>query len=214
MTDYLVSRLPELGQKTLEHILLSGVSVLLAVAVGVPLGVLVQRSRTWRGPVLGAAGTLQTIPSLALLALLMLPLGIGARPAVVALTLYALLPIVRNTLTGLEGVPAPVREAARGLGFTARQTLLLVELPLALPVIVAGVRTATVITVGIATLAAYIGAGGLGDFIFRGIAMRYTPAILLGCASSAALALALDAGIGLVERRLTRRAAPPEAPRA
>ncbi len=202
--SFLIERAPEIGEKTLQHVMLTGVSIALAMLIGIPLGIWIRRRRSARGSVLGGAGVLQTIPSVALLALLMIPLGIGMKPAIVALVLYALLPIIRNTFTGLEGVSPEVIEAARGLGFTERQQLWLVEIPLALPVMVAGIRTAAVITVGVATLSALIGAGGLGDFIFRGIALRNTPLIVLGCASSAILALLFDFGIGLVESRLRR----------
>jgi osmoprotectant transport system permease protein len=204
LAEFLVQRAPELWAKTLEHLALTGVSTAVAVLIGIPLGVWIARNSLVRGPVLGAAGVLQTVPSLALLAFLLPFLGIGAKPAIAALTLYALLPIVRNTFTGLSGVSADVIEAAQGLGFTDRQRLWMVEMPLALPVIVAGVRTAAVIGVGIATLSAFIGAGGLGDFINRGLALNNTRLILLGAVPAAALALLLDFLIGLVERALGR----------
>ena len=140
----------------------------------------------------------------ALLAFLLTFLGIGVTPAVVALTLYALLPIVRNTFTGLDGISPDIIEAAMGMGFTRRQRLWMVEVPLALPVIVAGIRTAAVIIVGIATLSAYIGAGGLGDFIVRGLALNNSRLILLGAVPAAALALIIDYAIGLFERTLRR----------
>ncbi len=213
MTALFGDQAAELWQKTLEHVVLAGTSVLLAIAIGVPLGIWILSRKGARGPVLGIAGIIQTIPSLALLALLMLPLGLGAKPAIVALTLYALLPIIRNTFTGLQGVSPEIIEAAEGLGFTDKQRLWKIEIPLALPVIVAGIRTATVLTVGIATLSAYIGAGGLGDFIFRGIAMRNTRLIALGCASSAVLALLMDFLIGYAERRMSRHRSPAQARR-
>ncbi len=205
MIDFVMANLPELGHKTLRHIMLAGVSTTLAVIIGMPLGIWIRYQAKARGTVLNIAGVIQTVPSLALLALLMIPLGIGVKPAIVALTLYGLLPVIRNTFTGLQGVSPEVIEAARGLGFTDRQSLWMVELPLAMPVIVAGIRTAAVINVGVATLSAYIGAGGLGDFIVRGLSMMHTPSIALGCASSAILALSLDFGIGFTERRLRRR---------
>jgi osmoprotectant transport system permease protein len=189
-----------LWQKTLEHLMLTGVSTGLAVLIGLPLGVWIMRNALVRRPVLGVVGIVQTVPSLAMLAFLLPFLGIGVKPAIVALTLYALLPIVRNTFTGLSEVPAEVIEAAQGMGFTARQRLWMVELPLAMPVIVAGIRTAAVIGVGIATLAAFIGAGGLGDFINRGLAMNNTRLILLGAIPAAALALLIDFVIGLIGR--------------
>lgn len=194
--------------RTLEHLVLVGMSTGLAVAVGVPLGIVVTRSARLRGPVLGFANVMQTIPSLALFGFLIpLPFigGIGARTAVVALVLYALLPIVRNTFTGITGVDDAVREAARGMGMTDGQLLRLVELPLALPVMLAGIRIATVIGVGIATIAAAIGAGGLGVFIFRGVAMVDHVVILAGAVPAAVMALLLDGGLHLVERKLDWR---------
>jgi len=172
--DLWIERAPELYVKTIEHVMLTGISTGAAVLIGLPLGIWVARHTRLRGPVLGAAGIVQTIPSLAMLAFLLPILGIGVRPALVALTLYAVLPIVRNTYTGLCEVSGEIIEAAQGLGFTRRQRLFLVEMPLALPIIVAGIRTATVIGVGIATLSAFIGAGGLGDFINRGLALNNT----------------------------------------
>jgi osmoprotectant transport system permease protein len=155
--------------------------------------------------VLGAASIVQTIPSLALFGFL-IPLrwigGIGVRTAVVALTLYALLPLLRNTVTGVRGVDAAVREAGRGLGMTARELLWHVELPLAAPIIVAGLRTAVVTTIGTATIAAAIGAGGLGVFIFRGVAMLDTSTILLGAVPAALMAVTVDLALGRLERRL------------
>jgi len=204
VSAFLTARAPELWQKTLEHLVLTGVSTGLAVLIGLPLGIWITRNAVARRPVLGASGIVQTIPSLAMLAFLLPLLGIGVKPAIAALTLYALLPIVRNTYTGLSEVAPDVLEAARGVGFTNRQQLLMVELPLAVPVIVAGVRTAAVIGVGIATLSAFIGAGGLGDFINRGLALNNTRLILLGAIPAALLALLVDAVIGLIERLLRR----------
>ncbi|WP_317172262.1 ABC transporter permease [Hymenobacter sp. BRD67] len=149
----------KLGQQTLQHIALTAAALLLGVAVGVPLGLWLTRRPRWAPAVLGAAGVLQTVPSIALLGFLIPWLGIGATPAILALLLYSLLPIIRNTVAGIQAVPPAVVEAARGLGFTDGQLLRRVELPLALPVIMAGIRTATVINVGVATLAAYVAAG-------------------------------------------------------
>ena len=201
---FLTARAPELWQKAIEHLVLTGISTGLAVLIGLPLGIWITRNAVARRPVLGASGIVQTIPSLAMLAFLLPLLGIGVKPAIAALTLYALLPIVRNTYTGLSEVAPDILEAARGVGFTNRQQLLMVELPLGVPVIVAGVRTAAVIGVGIATLSAFIGAGGLGDFINRGLALNNTRLILLGAIPAALLALLVDAVIGLVERLLRR----------
>lgn len=191
-----------------QHLYLVAISSGAATAVGLPLGVLLTRRPAWRGPVLGLANVFQTIPSLALFGFLIpLPFigGIGARTAIVALVLYALLPIVRNTYTGIVGVDPAVREAGRGMGMTDRQLLLMVELPLALGVILAGVRVATVVSVGTATIAAAIGAGGLGEYIFRGVAMVNDTLILAGALPAALLALAADGLLGLAERRMAWR---------
>jgi osmoprotectant transport system permease protein len=199
-------RWSELWLRVGEHLMLTGVSTGIAILVGVPLGIMAARAPRLRGLLTGLVGILQTIPSLAMLVILLALIGkIGATPAILALTLYALLPIVRNTLTGLVGVPAESVEAARGIGMTARQRLLLVELPLALPVIVAGVRTAAVVGVGIATLSAFIGAGGLGQFINRGLALSNTDLILLGAVPAALLALLVDGSIAACQWGLDRR---------
>ncbi len=203
MSSFVLSHLSVLGTKFLEQVLLVTISVFLAILIGMPLGILVVRVQSLKKIILSMAGILQTIPSLALLAFLLPFTGIGVLPAIIALTLYALLPIVRNTVIGLEEVSDKVIEAARGLGFSDLQRLWLVELPLALPVIVAGIRTATVICVGIATLAAFIGAGGLGDFINQGLAMNDTQLILLGAIPAAILAIALDFLISRIEKAMT-----------
>jgi osmoprotectant transport system permease protein len=200
----------DIWRHTLEHLGLVAISTLIAVAIGVPLGIAIARSPRLRGPVLGLASILQTIPSLALFGFLIpLPFlgGIGARTAIVALVVYALLPIVRNTFVGIDGVDPAVREAAIGMGMTAGELLRLVELPLAAPVILAGIRIATAVGVGIATIAAAIGAGGLGEFIFRGVSMVNSTVILAGAVPAAILALLLDGGLHLVERRLEWRQA-------
>lgn len=164
----------EILQHTGEHLILVVTSIGIATLVGIPLGILITRKASLRQPILGVANILQTIPSLALFGLLLpVPVigGIGIVPAIVALTLYSLLPIIRNTYTGITGIDPAIKEAGRGMGMTDRQMLLQVEIPLALSVILAGVRLATVIAIGIATIAAAIGAGGLGVFIFRGISV-------------------------------------------
>ncbi len=178
----------------------------MAVVIGLPLGVLVSRRPAWRRPVLGLANVFQTIPSLALFGLLIPFFGIGAWTAVTALVVYALLPIVRNTYAGITGVDPAVREAGRGMGMTNGELLRYVELPLAAGVILAGVRVATVVSVGIATIAAAIGAGGLGVYIFRGVATVDDTLILAGAVPAALLALLLDGLLGLAERRLVWRA--------
>ena len=198
----------EILRETGRHLLLVGTAVTLAALAGVPGGVAVARRPVAERLVLGAASVVQTIPSLALFGFL-IPLrwigGIGTRTALVALTLYALLPILRNTVTGIRGVDAAVREAGRGLGMTARELLWHVELPLAAPVIAAGLRTATVTAVGTATIAAAIGAGGLGVFIFRGVAMLDTRTILAGAVPAAAMAVLADLALAWLERRLGPR---------
>lgn len=182
----------KLLDQTLQHIGLTFISLLIAILLGVPLGILIARRTKLAGSILGIAGVLQTIPSIALLGFMIPLLGIGPRPAIVALFLYALLPIIRNTYTGIINVDKDIKEAAIGLGMSYRQALLKVELPLAMPVILAGIRIATVINVGVATLAAYIAAGGLGEFIFGGISLNNPNMILAGAIPAALLALLFD----------------------
>ena len=206
LVRYLVDHRAEVGEHLVEHMVLVAIALGAAIAIGLPLGILATRSRALERPILGTASVLQTIPSLALFGFLIpIPLvgGVGARPAIVALTLYALLPIARNAHAGIRAVDPALREAARGMGMTDRQLLIMVELPLATGVILAGVRVATVVSVGIATIAAAIGAGGLGVFIFRGIAMVDNVVILAGAVPAAAFALAADGLLGALERRLT-----------
>jgi len=194
-----------------EHLVLVGIAVGVAVAVGVPLGILATRDRRVEAGVLGVTNVLQTIPSLALFGFLIpVPVlgGIGATTAIVALTLYALLPIVRNTHAGIRGVDPALSEAGRGMGMTDWQLLARVELPLAAGVIVAGVRVATVISIGIATIAAAIGAGGLGVYIFQGLSMVDDTVILAGAVPAALLALTADGLLGWLARRLTSPGAP------
>lgn len=195
----------EILQATLEHIWLVGATMLLAIAIGVPLGILVARRPWLSKPILGAANIAETIPSLALLGFLLPAPWLGERAdriAITALTLYALLPIIRNTAAGITGVDPAVREAARGMGMTARQILFQVELPLSLSTVLAGIRVATVLTIGVATIAAAVGAGGLGEFIFRGLAMVNNQLILAGAIPAAALALLADFCLSVLERRL------------
>lgn len=202
--SYFWERRAEILQMTGEHVLLVAVSTALAVLVGVPLGLALARRPRLARPVLGFAGVVQTIPSLALFGLLIpLPLlgGIGAQTAIVALVVYALLPILRNTYAGIRSVDPAIVEAATGLGMTTGQRLWLVELPLALPVVLAGVRIATVVSIGLATIAAAIGAGGLGVLIYRGIATVDNRLILAGALPAAVLALAADGLLGWIERR-------------
>jgi osmoprotectant transport system permease protein len=187
-----------------EHIILVFSAILIAVIIGVPAGIALTRYRGLRGPVLGLANVMQTIPSLALFGFLIpLPFigGIGTRTALVALVLYSLLPIIRNTVTGILGVEPSVREAAVAMGMTGGQVLRQVELPLAMGVIVTGIRVATVIAVGVTTIAAAVGAGGLGVYIFRGLRQYDNNLLLAGAISAALLALAADFLLGLLERR-------------
>jgi osmoprotectant transport system permease protein len=189
----------------LEHIVLVGVSVGVAIGVGIPAAVAVTRRPAWRRWVLGAANVLQTIPSLALFGFLLpLPLigGVGKRTAIVALILYALLPVIRNTVTGILGVDPAVREAAVAMGMTPRQVLFQVEMPLAARTILAGVRVATVTTIGTATIAAAIGAGGLGVLIFRGLALVDSGQILAGAIPAAVIAFVVDEGFSWIESRM------------
>jgi osmoprotectant transport system permease protein len=204
MQDFFLIRYgSEIVQRTGEHLLLVGIAIAIALVISVPLGIVITRNKALRQPILAIANILQTIPSLAMFGLLIPLVGIGAVPAIIALTVYSFLPIIRNTYTGIISVDPAVKEAGRGMGMTDWQLLSRVELPLALGVILAGVRVAVVIAVGIATIAAAIGAGGLGVFIFRGIAVVNNQLILAGAVPAAAIALIADYGIGALERRLT-----------
>ncbi len=196
----------DLARITLQHVMLVVASVIAAAACGVPLGVVAARLPRLRGLVLSAAGLLQTVPSLAMLALLISATGlIGTWPTLIALTLYALLPIARNTCTGLLEVPPGLVQAGSALGLHRGQVLRAIELPLALPVILAGVRTATVINVGTATIAAFIGAGGFGERIVTGLALNDRELLLAGAIPAAALAVVAELGFELLERRIRRR---------
>jgi osmoprotectant transport system permease protein len=198
----------EVLELTLQHLWLVGVSTLFAMLIGVPLGIVIAHRTRLNKPVLAAANIIQTIPSLALFGFLLPVPWLGERAerlAIVALTLYALLPIIRNTYTGIRGVDPAVVEAARGMGLTESQVLFQVELPLAVSVILSGVRVAVVISVGLATIAAAIGAGGLGGFIFRGLSMVDDRVILAGAIPAAILALVADVGVGWLEKRLQPR---------
>jgi len=199
-TQFLKDNLDKLGELTLEHIGLTFISLTLAVLISLPTGVYITRKPRLAAPMLAFTGILQTIPSIALLGFMIPLLGIGIKPAIVALLLYALLPILRNTYTGIQDVNPAVKEAAQGMGMTDWQVLTKVELPLAMPIIFAGVRTATVINVGVATLAAYIGAGGLGEFIFGGIALNNSYMILMGAIPSAILAIVFDQLLAWLQR--------------
>jgi len=198
----------EIGRLTFEHLWLTLSAMLFAVAIGLPLGILLTRKRRWANPVIGFANVVQTVPSLALFGLLLPVPWLGenaARLAIVALTGYALLPILRNTYAGIGSVDVQLTDVANAMGMTGWQRLRKVELPLAASVILAGVRTATVICVGVATIAAAIGAGGLGELIFRGVASVDNGLVLAGAIPAALLALIADAMLGWVEKRLAVR---------
>ncbi len=201
----------EILRRTGEHLVLVACAIAIATLIGIPLGIVITRHRRLRQPILALANIFQTIPSLALFGLLLpIPLiaGIGAIPAIVTLTLYSFLPIIRNTYVGITNIDPAVREAGQGMGMTDWQLLSQVELPLASGVILAGLRVATVIAIGVATIAAAIGAGGLGQLIFRGISVVNDQLILAGAVPAAAIALVADYGLGRLEKRLNRRGQP------
>lgn len=203
--NFFLGHRSEIFSATLDHLTLVVIAMAFAITIAVPLGMLIVQHRHLRAIALGAASVFQTIPSLALFGFLIpIPFigGIGRRTAIVALVLYAILPILRNTYVGLTGIDPAILEAAEAMGMTSTQILLRVRLPLALSVILAGIRTATVITIGVATIAAAIGAGGLGTFIFRGVAMVNDSVILAGAIPAALLAIFADLLLGLLERRL------------
>jgi osmoprotectant transport system permease protein len=198
--DFIVQQADKLWSQTLAHTGLTLISLILAVLVALPAGIVIARRPALAKVVLGITGVLQTIPSIALLGVMIPFLGIGPKPAILALFLYALLPIVRNTYAGIQSVNPAVVDAAKGLGLSQRQILLKVELPLAFPIIMAGIRTATVINVGVATLAAYIAAGGLGEFIFGGIALNNANMILAGAIPAALLAILFDYLLAMLQK--------------
>jgi len=205
MLDFLIKNRGQIASLTLEHLWLVGIAIAIAVLIGVPLGIFVSRSPWLRKPVLGGTNILQTIPSLALFGILLPAPWLGARAdrlAIAALVLYALLPIVRNTYTGIMAVDPAVKEAAIGMGMTDGELLTRVELPLSIPFMLAGIRIATVTAVGVATIAAAIGAGGLGELIFRGVAMVNNQLILAGAIPAALLAIAADLVLGAIANRL------------
>jgi len=211
--QFILQNRTEVLDLTLEHLWMVGASTLLAVIIGIPLGILITRRPALNKPVLGTANIIQTVPSLALFGFLLPVPWIGTRAerlAILALTLYALLPLIRNTYAGIKGVDSSVIEAGRAMGMTDRQLLFQVELPLALGVIIAGIRVAAVISVGLATIAAAIGAGGLGEYIFRGLAMVNNQLILAGAIPAAALALLCDVSLGWLEKRLGTRTVVPQ----
>lgn len=203
--DVIISRWDLLLVSLWQHIYISLTSMFFALLIAVPLGIYLTRHKSKADPVIGFTGVFQTIPSIALFGFLIPFVGIGIKPAIVALVLYALLPIVRNVYTGIIEVNVATVDAGRGMGMTNWQILRIIELPLALPVIMAGVRTATILTIGVTTIAAFIGAGGLGEIIFRGVSMLRTELILAGAIPAAILALATDYLLKRLEIKVTPR---------
>lgn len=201
--DTLISRQDMIQTAFLEHIYLSFVAVAIGIAIALPTGILIARYRRFAEPIIGVTAVFQTIPSLALFGFLVPLLGIGSPTALIALIIYALLPILRNTYTGITGVDSSIIEAGRGMGMTRTQILKQIELPLALPFIMAGIRTATVLTVGIATLATFVGAGGLGDIIYRGLQSYNNSLVLAGALPVALLAIGFDLILKWIEKRTT-----------
>jgi osmoprotectant transport system permease protein len=205
MNSFLSQYGGEIATLTIEHLWLTGAAMLFATLIAVPAGIWLTRSPRWAKPVIGVANVLQTIPSLAMFGFLLPLPWLGeraARIAIVALIAYALLPILRNTYAGIRGIDPTLNEVARAIGLTDAQRLFKIELPLAASFILAGLRTATVTCIGIATIAAAVGAGGLGELIFRGVASIDNRLVLAGAIPAALLALAADAALGLLERRL------------
>ena len=205
MSEFLQQYGSEIAQLTMEHLWLTFAAMLFATAIAVPVGVALTRKPGWAKPVIGVANVLQTIPSLAMFGFLLPLPWLGeraARVAIIALTAYALLPILRNTYAGIRGIDPTLIDVAQAMGLTDAQRFFKVELPLAAPFILAGLRTATVTCVGIATIAAAVGAGGLGELIFRGVASVDNRLVLAGAIPAALLAVGADAALGLLERRL------------
>lgn len=201
--EFFIDRFDDILKLIGQHMQITGIAVLLAIVIGVPVGIFITRYQNASKYVLGTANVFQTLPSLALFGLVIPFLGIGMTPSIFVLFLYALLPIIKNTYIGINNVSASTIEAGRGMGMKSLQILTMVELPLALPVIMGGIRISTVINIGTATIASLIGAGGLGDFIFKGISMNNNNYILSGAIPTAVLALSVDAILGFVESLLT-----------
>lgn len=201
--DTLVSRQDLIIERTIEHLYISFLAILIAVGISLPLGIYISRKRKAAEFYIGITAVLQTIPSLALFGFLVPVLGIGTVTALVALIIYALLPILRNTYTGITGVDEGIIEAGEGMGMTPRQILWKIQLPLSLPFMMAGIRTATVLTVGVATLATFVGAGGLGDIIWRGLQSWNNSLVLAGSIPVALMALFFDFVLKLVEKKVT-----------
>ena len=201
--DTISSRSDLITEAFLQHIYLSFLALAIGILIALPAGILVARHRRFAEPIIGVTAILQTIPSLALFGLLVPLIGIGSKTALIALVIYALLPIIRNTYAGLTGADESIIEAGRGMGMTPNQILKKIELPIAHPVIMAGIRTATVLTVGIATLATFVGAGGLGDVIYRGLQSYNNALVLAGAIPVALLAIMFDFLLKWVEKKVT-----------
>lgn len=200
--QFLSYRIGDIGSLTIEHLKITAMSISLAILIGVPVGILITRKRKIANVVLGVANVFQTLPSLALFGLIIPFLGIGYKPSVFVLFLYALLPIIKNTYLGITSVDPAIIDAGKGMGMTDYQILRMVEIPMSLPVIMGGIRISTVINIGTATLAALIGAGGLGDLLFKGISLNNSNMILAGAIPTALLAIFVDTALGWVEKRL------------
>jgi len=200
--EFLSYRIGDIGRLLLQHLQITGMSITFAILIGVPIGIMITRKRNIADMVLGFTNVFQTLPSLALFGLIIPILGIGYKPSVFVLFLYALLPIIKNTYLGIAGVDPAAIDAGKGMGMTDFQILTMVEIPLSLPVIMGGIRISTVINIGTATIAALIGAGGLGDLIFKGISMNNTHMILAGAVPTALLAISVDWLLGKVENAL------------
>ncbi|EOI05030.1 glycine betaine/carnitine/choline ABC transporter permease [Enterococcus moraviensis ATCC BAA-383] len=206
MNQFLLERGNELVTKIGEHIFISGVALLLGILLAVPIGILLTRTKRTAAIVIGLTSALQTVPSLALLALMIPIFGVGKIPAIIALFIYSLLPILRNTYIGIKEVSSDYKDAAKGMGMTNVQSIFMVELPIAMPTIMAGIRLAAVYVIAWATLASYIGAGGLGDFIFSGLNNYQPDLIFAGTIPVTILALVADLLLGLLEKKLTPKA--------
>lgn len=203
MIDFLIQNNAELLQKCFEHLYISAISLILGIVVAVPVGILLTRSKVAAKIVMIVASILQTVPSFALLALMIPLFGVGVKPAIVALFIYSLLPIMRNTYLGIDGVDNNLMDAAKGMGMTSGQILSKVQIPMAMPVIMSGIRLSAVYVLAWATLASYIGAGGLGDYIFNGLDNAIMPMVVWGTIPVTLIAILMDFALGKLEHRLT-----------
>ncbi|MFJ5760799.1 ABC transporter permease [Neobacillus sp. NPDC093182] len=203
MIETVTNRWDMLMTSLWQHIYISMVSMVIVLVISIPLGIYLTRKKKLAEPVIGFTGIFQTIPSIALFGFLLPFVGIGIKPTIIALVLYALLPVVRNVYTGILEVNQSVVDAGRGMGMTSKQILWMIEIPLALPIIMAGIRTATIMTIGVTTIAAFVGAGGLGEIIFRGVSMMRTELTLLGAIPAATLAILTDFLLKKLEVKVT-----------